>query len=974
MWTYAESAPRRDGSGGGPPWPAGPLPSAKKSEDFPCLPGYWVCYDKDMMRTTLFLLGALLAAAVHAASSKDASYTRSTAVVVRAHPWLTRGLPRESLIGIRFWGVSGAWGGGLNTVTFRLRLKNCTRKQLGGIKLWRMDFKNNYGFYEPRAIRLDGAQGTLTETQTAEDTYTFTFKGDGNASEGTPDWFYPHVPGRLVESDYIWLTAEIDPAISRDAKIYADVTDSSISIGGCAYQVDNNLKDGTVAPHRVYPYQYRVNAYLTAGSLNQAGLGSVLKDNTEARLAGLTDVMVATAKVNYHSEDATFRMNLNQDNYGQGLRKLTDLRDGTNLSGVNTSLVKAPHVRVFLSVDKGPRMWRPSDTTTNKGESYETSTLGHAVGDKYRLAFVDHLVALAKEYKLNGVDIDWEYPNLNADGEMLNPRDKWGEYGKYGLFLRDLSEAFFNEGLEVAFCVNQSGWAMPTSGDFAASADFVNSMAYGPWPTFLGNDVMKQGLSVCREWGVPNRRILVGQSIYSSAHYHFGWSELRGKIRRVHSDYLARLDCDTVWESWTHYNDKGQVNRTGDFINFTGPSTYRAKCNRTRIEGYGGVMSWGYYTDSSWGDADLLSLGRNQWQAIWPHDFWQAPEQDTDGCYLLDSEEDWFWFQENPGHDVRLTADITFTHDPLPIASFSRTLDGNGHTLTLPKEVWLCTFGNTALFQTLTGTVKDLTVVLEGRVVTRADREADRNVMGGSVMPSGQFYSATQTHAGTVTGEGLAAVLAASLNSPGRLENVTIRIAEGAEVQGAKQAGGVVANVWGNAENWFAMKGVRADIAGTVRTETSNSGETTFDVSQVCAGGLVGWAGSPAANGIILEDCAVMLRDTARIANDTGTGDAAGGVLGNSNNGNVHLRGVDVSWRDGARVVAKAPASGNTRTPSPWISCYGVTNAEPGTHTGTLRVLGQEEAAFEAQWPSFWLMESLTHGVLTLPGYRLRLR
>ncbi|HIV08754.1 MAG TPA: hypothetical protein IAC79_01395, partial [Candidatus Spyradenecus faecavium] len=56
------------------------------------------------MRTTLFLLGALLAAALPAASSKDAKYTQSTAVVVRAHPWLTRGLPRESLIGIRFWG------------------------------------------------------------------------------------------------------------------------------------------------------------------------------------------------------------------------------------------------------------------------------------------------------------------------------------------------------------------------------------------------------------------------------------------------------------------------------------------------------------------------------------------------------------------------------------------------------------------------------------------------------------------------------------------------------------------------------------------------------------------------------------------------------------------------------------------------------------------------------------------------------
>ena len=117
------------------------------------------------MRLIVTLSCLLLAFAAPAASSKDATYTLSTAVVVRAHPWLTRGLPRESLIGIRFWGVSGAWGGGLNTVTFRLRLEHCTREQLGSIQIWRMDY-HNYGFYEPNSIRLDGTQGTLPETPT----------------------------------------------------------------------------------------------------------------------------------------------------------------------------------------------------------------------------------------------------------------------------------------------------------------------------------------------------------------------------------------------------------------------------------------------------------------------------------------------------------------------------------------------------------------------------------------------------------------------------------------------------------------------------------------------------------------------------------------------------------------------------------------------------------------------------------------
>ena len=906
------------------------------------------------VRLIVALSCLLLAAAAPAASSKDATYATHTAVVVRAHPWLTRGLDRESLIGIRFWGVSGAWGGGLNTVTFRLRLENCTRKQLGDIKVWRMDF-NNYGFYEPNAIRLDGTHGTLTEAQTAEDTHTFTFTGDGKASEGSLDWFYPHTPGR-VESDYIWLTAEIDSAISRDAKIYADVTNASISLGGCAYTVDHNLKDGAVAPHRVYPYKYRVNAYLTAGSLNRNDLGQVLNDHTVERLAGLTDIMIATAKVNYHSESDTFQMNLEADNYGKSLKKLVDLRDGTNESGLNGGGIKAPNVRIYLSVDKGPRMWRPSDTTTNKGASYETSALGHAVGDKYRLAFVDHLVTLAKDYKLDGVDFDWEYPNLNANGGMLNPRDKWGEYGKYGRLLRDLAEAFFNEGMEVAFCANQTGWALPTSGEFSAPADFVNSMAYGPWETFLGNAVMTQGINVCKGWNVPNRRILVGQSIYSNACYHYGWSELCQKICRNHTDYFARLDCDTVWESWS-YNGK-----SGDYANFTGPSTYRAKCNRTRLEGYGGVMSWGYYTDAggnlSWDDDSLLSLGRNQWHAIWPHDyFWPTPPQDANGYYLLDSEEDWFWFQDNPGHNVRLAADITFTHDPLPISTFSHTLDGAGHTLTLPKDVWLCTFDNTALFQSITGTVKDLTVVLEGRVVCRADRKNDSSVYTSSV-----------------AGDGRAALLTASLSNPGKLENVMVRVAEGAEVQGAKQAAAVVADVWhGSNSDWLAMKGVRVEIDGIVRNLADNSGGTTFNPNGVCAGGLLAKLGEgDGVTGVRLEDCSVRVGAQGRIANETGTGAvAAAGAIGHLATTGPTIQNLTVSLASADSVTSVSGNAPTGNSAQPWLNAYYGIDTSAATLSGSVTVPSAQRSAFREKWNPYWL-ESLAP--LLGPGYRLRLR
>ena len=928
------------------------------------------------MRLIVTLSCLLLAFAAPAASSKDATYTTHTAVVVRSHPWLTRGLPRESLIGIRFWGVQDAWGGGLSTVTFRLRLENCTRKQLGSIKLWRMDF-NNYGFYEPNAIRLDGIHGTLSEAQAEEGTYTFTFKGDGSNTAGLPDWFYPHTPGR-VESDYIWLTAEIDPAISSDAKIYADVTDSSISLGGCVYTVDNNLKDGAVAPHRIYPYKYRVNAYLRDDRMAAAtarpnfqrdvfsGDGTPEGEAKEARLrtSNLTELTLIDVFPIYNAETDTFELSWDRKlesgswlvNDTLGLERLKKFRDLYHPEArIHFSLTKDGHPQGSAS-----RINEHTLDSMNTGTAFRASVLGHAVGDKYRLAFVDTLVKHMETYGLDGLDVDWEYPNtIRNVGNTVNN----DEFRKYGRLLRDLSEAFFNHGWELAMCTNL-GYQMPTGNERAILAvpDFINSMAYGGSPLNASNQVMSNAVNLLVNRGVPKRRIVVGQAIYSDTSYHLGWDEIANYLCRDGSkDYFSRLDSDTYWINWS-YNGN-----SGSYHTYTGPSTYRAKCNRIRTEAYGGAMSWGYYSDTRWGTDDLLCLAQNQAQAIWPHDYlWPTPPQDEDGFYLLDSEEDWFWFQDNPNNNVRLTRDITFTHDPLPIASFSGTLDGNNKTLKLPKEVWLCTFDNTALFQSLTGTVKDLTIVLEGRSVTRNDRKND-NAPGNTSLK--------------LPGDGQAALLAASLGGNATLSDVTLRLAENAEVQGAKQAGLLAANTWTNQSPGVALTRVRAEINGTVRNLADNSGDCPLDGTDAegnryntltrysCVGGLIGWAGAPTA--ITLTDCAVTLAPTARIANDTGYDDSAAGAIGHSNTASVRINGLDVAWRDGATIVVKAPTAELDRASSPWVSCYYSSVAAPTSASGRILVPQSEREAFRAKWPSYWLEGAAP---LWFPGYRLRLR
>ena len=915
------------------------------------------------VRLIVALSCLLLAAAAPAASSKDATYTQSTAVVVRAHPWLTRGLDRESLIGIRFWGgIGGQYGGPLKQpITFRFQLKDCTREDLGKLLLWYLPYDPApYGWREG----LGQMPGTITENVLSDSEFTLTY-----TPKNSDQWIYPRT-GTRTESDYIWLTAAINPAISRDAEIRVSVDNKQIHLQDGTYAVDNNLKDGAVAPHRIYPYKYRVNAYLRDDRMAAAtarpnfqrdvfsGDGTPEGEAKEARLrtSNLTELTLIDVFPIYNAETDTFELSWDRKlesgswlvNDTLGLERLKKFRDLYHPKArIHFSLTKDGHPQGSAS-----RINEHTLDSMNTGTAFRASVLGHAVGDKYRLAFVDTLVKHMETYGLDGLDVDWEYPNtIRNVGNTVNN----DEFRKYGRLLRDLSEAFFNHGWELAMCTNL-GYQMPNGNDSAILAvpDFINSMAYGGSPLNASNQVMSNAVNLLTNRGVPKRRIVVGQAIYSDTSYHLGWDEIANYLRRDGSKgYFSRLDSDTYWINWS-YNGN-----TGSYHTYTGPTTYRAKCNRIRIEGYGGAMSWGYYSDTRWGTDDLLCLAQNQAQAIWPHDYlWPTPpEQDSEGYYLLDSEDDWFWFRDNPDNNVRLAGDITFTHDPLPISTFSHTLDGNGHTITLPKDVWLCTFDNTALFQSITGTVKDLTVVLEGRVVCRADRKNDSSVYTSSV-----------------AGDGRAAVLAAVLIDPGKVENVTIRIAEGAEVQGAKQASAVVADVWheGNGD-WLVMTSVRVKIDGTVRNLADNSGGTTFNPNGVCAGGLIAKLGEgDGVTGVRLEDCSVRVGAQGRIANETGTGAvAAAGAIGHLATTGPTIQNLTVSLASADSVTSVSGNAPTGNSAQPWLNAYYGIDTSAATLSGSVSVPREQRSAFREKWNPYWLE---TVAPLLGPGYRLRLR
>ena len=801
--------------------------------------------------------------------TKEAPSNNCKATVVRVHPRLTRGLAREALLGIRF---DNALGGNASAFDVKFRLVNCTKADITDIKYWRQPYTHNYGFYENEAT-----VGPSATVSAGDDATEFT----ASFPEGSV-WFYPQVDGR-VDSDYLWVTATINPEISPDAEIWVSVPTAKITLSnGGVFDVVNGAE---TAPHRVFPFVHQIGAYLRQDGTALTGTWAGKLENSPAdRVGNLTDIVVCNDfLVAYDSENDTFKTTWDargRDNTAQ-VAHIRALRDQYN-----------PKCMIRGSLTKG------SGTITVDGVTGRPIACAAASAAR-RKQLIDSILAVMESAGLDGLDIDWEYPGDHAVSTANTQRD----WHSYGLLMRDLAAAFFDKGYVLSFCSNL-GYQMAPSGYYAAfhAADFVNAMAYGNETLNASPQVMMTGINVCRNRGVPSRRIVVGQAMYAYEVQNPGWGSVVGWLKEAWpSDNTRWWDADLVWKSRTATKSDNTVIST-DKETFEGPSSYHAKCNWCRANGYGGVMSWGYYTDVSWDDADLMSLSRHQAKSCWPRTNWSwpAPPQDSDGAYLLDSEEDWFWLRDHPGVNARFAADIALVHDPLPIGTFSGTIDGAGHTLAISNDVWLAYDSNPALVRTLTGTVKNLTIDLYGRVVSRASRWNDTTVS----------TSANTLASGTHT----AAVLAANLGAGGVIDGVELFIRPGAEVQGPQRVAGLAASVWVANGSHAEIRNSSVHVEGVVRSLARNTAEGDITVQNQCAGGLAGWVGCPGSLNIVVTNNIVSLARTGRVAVETGSSSSAGGVIGDLNNANPLVQGNAVYVASGAAVAANEGAgAGNVR-------------------------------------------------------------
>ncbi len=144
-----------------------------------------------------------------------------------------------------------------------------------------------------------------------------------------------------------------------------------------------------------------------------------------------------------------------------------------------------------------------------------------ASSEKSRKLFITNTVQFLKDYQLDGVDIDWEFPLAAAPYETL---------------VRELDEALSTEGLLLSAALN-GAWSetgAPLTSSFVsdkalACFDFINIMAYDADPTGPGHSPLWFADTSIRYWaarGVPKEKIILGVPLYGAP----GWVQYRSLI------------------------------------------------------------------------------------------------------------------------------------------------------------------------------------------------------------------------------------------------------------------------------------------------------------------------------------------------------------------------------------------------------------------------------------------------------------
>lgn len=190
-----------------------------------------------------------------------------------------------------------------------------------------------------------------------------------------------------------------------------------------------------------------------------------------------------------------------------------------------------------------------------------------------RTTFVDSVVGVVERYGLDGVDIDWEYPDPGASAD------------NFTALMRQLSTAMRARGkLLTAAVVSGGSTAEGVRPEVFGLVDFLNIMAYDGGSPHANYDWSIASANYWKSRGLPAAKTVLGVPFYSRPGY-YTYAQLVGM-----DPANANRDCHTVGGAQQCYN---------------GIPTIKRKTQWAMVNA-GGIMNWELSQDTS-GATSLVS-------------------------------------------------------------------------------------------------------------------------------------------------------------------------------------------------------------------------------------------------------------------------------------------------------------------------------------------------------------------------------
>lgn len=285
--------------------------------------------------------------------------------------------------------------------------------------------------------------------------------------------------------------------------------------------------------------------------------------------------------------------------------------DTLNLQNLNKLKQINPNLKILISIG---------------GWSWSENFSDAALSDTSRKAFAQSAVAIIEKFKLDGVDIDWEYPAISGEeGNIYRPEDKQN----FTLMLKELrlelDSLEKNHKAKKLLTVAVGGFTNFIRHTEMAQAqqylDFVNLMTYDFYNGDLAghhtnlynskkhpaenyaDKTFKEFVSA----GVPANKLVMGIAFYSrsftlkdNATKGLGDSVLTSRYGK---GYTFIKDSLINQKGFTAYHDKEAKASyiynptTREYMTYDDEKSVQEKCEYVMKNKMGGVMFWEYDSD-----------------------------------------------------------------------------------------------------------------------------------------------------------------------------------------------------------------------------------------------------------------------------------------------------------------------------------------------------------------------------------------